>query len=294
MSDYQFEFEGRRFGLHLPVATTKDGFSPGEHSLESSDGTFRQSNARAFGIDSWTPGEWTWELHTDDAADAATALADMAELERAWKEAARSPFAGDVRELRYEIAGRERVVFGRPSQWTPNVNGLNYGYIEAQAVFRLADLNHYGELRTSSVSMVPATPGGLVSPLVSPLTTLAGGSRAGSLSSQAVGGDTPAPFRATIAAGSSALTNPVLRGEGWRIALGLTLAPGHSVTISTYPWEFGVTREDGAFLNGSLTPDSRLSKARLDHQGETLFFDGIDSSGTATCSVQWRPAYTTL
>lgn len=294
MSDYQFEFEGRRFGLHLPVATDKDGFNTGEDSLESSDGTFKRSNARAFGRDSWTPGEWTWELHTDDASDAATALEDVALLERAWKAAARSGDVGDVRELRYEIAGRRRVIYGRPSQWTPNLDGINYGLITAQAVFRRADLNHYGELRSVAVGLVPAVRGGLVAPLVSPLTTLLGGTRAVNLGQGEIGGDTAAPFRATITAGTSGLLNPVLRGDGWRVALSLSLAPGRSITVSSYPWESDVRLDSGGYLNGYLTPDSRLSKARLDPAGETLLFDGIDSSGTSTCSVQWRPAFTTI
>lgn len=294
MNDYQFEFEGQRFGLHLPVAVDGEGFDPGEDALEATDGAAPVTNSRSFGRDAWTPGDWTWEIHTDDAGDAATALEDMAQLERIWKAAARSKKVADVRPLKYQVAGRERVIFGRPGQWTGNVDGLHYGKIDAQIVFRRADLLHYGDARSVVVESEASPNAGLVAPIVAPIVTLAGGSRGGVLSSQAVGGDAPAPFVATITAGNAPLTNPALRGDGWKIALTMTLAPGRSVRISTYPWEADVTRDTGGYLNGYLTPDSRLSKARLDPTGEALFFDAIDSSGTSTCSVQWRPAYSTI
>lgn len=297
MSDYQFEFEGLTFGLHCPVAVTADGFDQGEDSLTSTDGEHVFTNSRSFGRDSWQPSDWTFELHTDTAGTAAEALADYAALEALWRATSEETAkTGEVLMLRYGVAGRERMVYGRPGQITSNLEQVHVGLISGQMAFRRADLLHYdAESRTVNVGMTPASDiGGLVAPLVSPITTLLGGGRTGTLTASGVGGDAPAPFRASITAGDSALLNPSLSGGDWKIELATTLQPGEVVYISTYPWDMGVTSASGAYLNGLLTPESRLSRARLNPSGDALFFDGVDSSGMAGCSVVWQPAYRTL
>lgn len=294
VQDYQFEFEGVRFGLRLPVAITADGFDPGEVALEAAEARHRYARARSFGTDVWTPPDWSWELHTNDSVDAAESLADMGALASVWLKAAYASKAGAVWPLFYQIGGRRRVVFGRPGAFTDDLNNLHRGLTSAQPVFRLAELRYYdADERSTLVGLVPSEPIGFTFPMVFPMTTLAGASRVGTLSANEVGGDTETPFRATITAGQDGLVNPVLRGAGWKLGLNAELSPGDTVTISTYPWDASV-RVNGAINNGLLTIDSRLSRALLDPEGEALFFDGVDSSGTSTCIVQWRPAHTTI
>jgi len=295
VTDYRFRFEDVEFGLHCPVAPDKDGFDTGTVEVEASEAAARYTNSRNFGRDSWKPADWSWDLHTDTAVTAEEALRDISELLSVWSEAGETTEVGKVFPLYYSVAGRERVVFGRPgSAAEPVLDSIELGLITAQLVFRRADTLHYdAQPRSVVVGLQAAEPIGFTAPFTAPIQTLAGAGRTGVLSNEDVGGDRPAPFRATITAGVQSVVNPSLSGQGWKIQLNKTLAPGDVLEVSTYPWDLGV-RLNGASARGLLSLDSRLSKARLRHSGEALYFDGVDSSGTSTCTVQWRPAHRTI
>ena len=53
-------------------------------------------------------------------------------------------------------------------------------------------------------------------------------------------------------------------------------------------------RSDGVRLPAALSLASRPSRARLRPQGESIRFDALDSSGTASCQIRFRPALTTI
>ncbi|MGL5850182.1 MAG: hypothetical protein ACRCZD_05290, partial [Phycicoccus sp.] len=211
-------------------------------------------------------------------------------LARAWDASAVRSTPGALSVLRYNLGGRVRRVYGRPRRFSVAMRTTLWsGVTAAVADFQLADVLHYDdELQSVGVSIVPASTGGLVSPLKSPLSTLGGGARQGVIS---VGGSAPTPFRATV---RGPITNPWIAGPGWRIELATTLASDQSITINTRPGASSVLRQDGASMAGSLSRTTRLSTAVLRPGPSEITFGGTDPTGTASCTLTWRNAHHSL
>ncbi len=193
------------------------------------------------------------------------------------------------------MAGRTRIVYGRPRRYaSSNDNALMRGLVRITAEFQRADRLFYGDEEFTIYMGAQATvTEGLTSPIISPITTIANTPTDGT--TPVIGGDVPAPFVATITGpDSGSLVNPRLSTPTWEIQLLTEIPSGYSVQVNTYPWGLRATRSDGANLSGFLSAQSRLSKARLAVAGETIQFDGLDSSGTATCAITWRSAYLTI
>src|SRR5690625_7253348 len=104
--------------------------------------------------------------------------------------------------LRYELGGRGRRVVGRPRRFhessSPSIREA--GLINVVCTFQLSDPRSFGagEGNTGEVTLtlVPESTGGLVAPLVSPLTTTRrGGVRAGVVVNP---GDAPSPVAVTF------------------------------------------------------------------------------------------------
>lgn len=292
LDSFQFEFEGIVFGYGAVVAVADGGFDPGDDDAAYQDAINGFTDSVSFGEDSVSPANWSWQLFTADARDDAEALSDMSALGRKWRDPAFRRAVGEVRPLRYGLSGRKRVVYGRPRHFANALdNGITYGLINATAEFARADTYFYDdEVFSVGVMIQPQTSLGLISPLVSPITTLV---QETSIQGVIVpfDGDIPAPFEAKF---FGPVVNPQVSMPGWEIQLLITIAAGDSVSVSTYPWGARATRSDGADVSGYLTANSRLSKARLDPAGGYARFNGIDSSGTATCIISWRPTYSTI
>lgn len=291
LADYQFSLDGVVFGYGAAVGVPADGFQPDGDEYTVQDNERPSSDSIAFGEDYRTPGDWSWTLHTNDAEDDVAAMAAMKDLELAWRGDATRRFPSKVSELRYAIAGRTRIVYGRPRRWAPSFdNRILSGYREVDCDFRRADTLFYDdEFKTSAVTIVQSVGNGLTAPIISPVTTLQGAAREGTL--PAIGGDVPAPFRATI---NGPVSRPSITGVGWSIELDMVIAAGDTVVISTYPWEMRATLNGNTNVSGRLSANTRLSKARLAPTGETVYFNGIDNTGGATCTIFWRPAYSTM
>lgn len=242
------------------------------------------SDSRAFGRDQHSGPAWTFELRFGRNISAATALAALGDVTHAWRSPSREP--GDESVLRYRAGGRTRRVYGRPRNFSQNPNLLfSHGYLVGAGQFVTSDAFHYAdELRSVVVTLVPTNAGGLVSPLISPLTTVAGGSRQGIISD--VGGDAPAPV---IVKFHGPVSAPSVGAGDWVVGLKGSLAHDESVTIDTRTMT--VLRNDGASLAGDLTRGTYLSQARLAPGAQELVFRGSDSTGTATCTVSWRPTF---
>lgn len=294
LSDYQFELGGVRFGKGCPVELDDEGWDVGADDPQSQDVFNSVTDSFAFGDDALQPSIWTWALHTDDARSIDEALADDRELDLAWKTSYDRRRPGSLAELRYAFAGRTRLVYGRPRRYASGkTNRIMRGYLQITAEFARADTLFYGdEVVTATIGLQPPAAYGLVSPITSPITTL---TNTPTLSTTpAVGGDVPTPFIATIHGPTTgSLTNPKISTDTWQLELLTTIEAGSSITIDTHPWVSKATRSDGAVVS-SFSARSRFSKARLAPEGETLRFDGIDSSGTATCQIAARPAYMTI
>src|SRR5699024_5748114 len=125
---------------------------------------------------------------------------------------------GHVMSLRYEIAGRWRRVVGRPRRFressSPSTRAA--GLIDITCTFQLSDPRSFSADPSGEVSLtlVPESSGGLVAPLVSPLTTTRrGGVRAGVVDNP---GDAPSPVVVTF---YGPVANPKVYGDGWEVGL---------------------------------------------------------------------------
>lgn len=238
---------------------------------------------RFFGRDLLSGPTWTFEFRMGSATPEAS-LAALAGITRCWRSAPRDTGAESV--LRYSVGGRTRRVYGRPRRFSQNPNLVFImGHIAAAGQFVTKDSLHYGdELQSLTVTLVPGDAGGLVSPLISPLTTVAGGTRQGIIPD--VGGDAPAPLTATF---RGPVTNPSVSSRGWVIGLNTSLAYDQSVTVDTRNGT--VLRNDGASLGGALTRRTYLPEARLQPGAQEIIYTGTDPTGTSSCTVAWRPAF---
>lgn len=239
-------------------------------------------DGRIFGRDLESGPTWAFDFRKGPGTVGA-ALEELAKVTGAWRSAPRGP--GQESVLRYAVGDRTRRVYGRPRRLTPDPNLLHsLGYLAATGEFVTADGYQYADEATSvSLSLIPGNAGGLVSPLVSPLTTVAGGQRQGLVW---VEGDAPAPMEIIF---RGPLTNPMVSSTGWSVRLNASLAHDQSVTLDTRKGT--VRRNDGANLAGALSRSSYLPEARLQPGAREIIFTGNDATGTGSCSVSWRPAF---
>lgn len=292
LSDGSFELDGFQFGGESDsVVVQPGGFDSGTANWRTQDQDNPSGDSLMFGRDFLTGPTWGFVLLSNEytATDALDSLDAMATL---WLNNASRSTPGAVSTLRYNIGGRTRRVYGRPRRWNTAVTpGLWSGVAPVIADFKRVDALHYDDaLRTIQVSIIPATTGGLLAPLAAPLSTLGGGERQGVIDS--VGGSAPTPFIAVI---EGPITSPWISGPGWKLTFLTTLAYDQSLTVDTRPWAKTILRQDGASLAGTLTRTSTpLAEALLKPGGAELIFGGIDATGTARCTVSWRPTYHSL
>src|SRR5690606_36208414 len=107
---------------------------------------------------------------TDDPDDNHDELGWLAE---AWRGDAIRTTPGAVAELHSCVAGRQRLVYGRPRRFSPIVTAPNSGYSQMTAEFvTVDDLWYSAKETTLRVPLVPPPAGGLEAPLEAPLSTV--------------------------------------------------------------------------------------------------------------------------
>lgn len=277
------EFGGRTGSLIVA------GFDPGSADLRTQDHERPQRDGAMVGRDYLGSTTWAFDISTNrravlEAAESAAALAV------AWRPPER--LQGNVTvPLSYELGGRWRRVYGRPGKFA----GIKGDVLAMQGVgkitadFRVTDPLFYDDAETSVVlDIVPASSGGLVAPLVAPLTSVRSSApRAGFVDNL---GDAATPLKVTF---HGPVLNPWVRAAaGWEIGLTGTLAYDVSVTVD--PLAGTVTRSDGAPVAGMLTRATRLSKSLLPVGQSELTFGGSDITGTATATLSWRHAFQSI
>lgn len=282
LQDGDFELDGYVFsgsrdlplyvqgvGLSFSGDRTQDVLNPfGEDALQGRD--FR------------TPPLWTFGLRVGHGGAEAT-LASLAALTRAWNKTAPIPGAESV--LRYAIAGRTRLVYGRARELFPDLaQAFDLGRVVASAKFQTKDTWYYAdEVQSLTVGLVPVNSGGLRAPLRAPLTASPGSSRQGLVT---IGGDAPAPVGVTF---KGPISNPLVSSSGWQIGLNTTLAYDQSVTIDARTGS--ALRNDGVSLAGALTRRTYLPEARLQPGSREIIFAGTDATGLSSCTVRWRNTF---
>lgn len=282
LQDGDFELDGYMFSGSRRRPLYVQGFGV------SSSGDRTQDVLNPFGEDAQqgrdfrVPPLWTFGLRVGHGGAAAT-LANLAALTQAWNKKAAVPGAESV--LRYAIAGRTRLVYGRARELFPDFSqAFDLGRVVASAKFQTKDTWFYDdEVQSLTVGLIPVNAGGLKAPLRAPLTASPGSSRQGLV---AVGGDAPAPLEVVF---KGPILNPVASSTGWQVGLNATLAYDQTVTINTRTGT--ALRNDGVSLAGALTRRTYLPEARLRPGSREIVFAGTDASGLSSCTVRWRNTF---
>lgn len=285
----EFDIDGYRFGCDHPVAVLD--WDTGVREVRTQDVDRPGAHGVLFGRDYDSPPEWTFTVRAKNS-DKAAAFDVISEFRQRWQA---SQGVGEMSVLKYGLPGRERKVYGRPRRWSlagdaPR-QGINIGRLVGLCTFQLSDPRSFGagpgNTGETVLTLVPESTGGLIAPLVTPLTTTRrGGERAGVIRNP---GDAPTPITVTF---HGPVSNPKLYGEGWEIGLTGNLAYDEKITVNALGKS--VTRSDGANMGGRLTRGTRLNKAALAPGEQEIWFTGADETGTAKAVVSWSAAYWSL
>jgi len=265
-------------------------FTPGASDVVVQDAQRAQGDGLIVGRDFLGAATWAFDIDTRAGGEAGAAAAD-ASLHKEWDNPAVRTNPNTTVPLSYQLAGRWRRVYGRPGKYA-GINGntmTKRGIGRITCDFRVTDPLHYDDVESSVVlTIVPGTVGGLTSPLMAPLSTVRSSApRAGNVLNA---GDAATALKVTF---HGPVTNPWVRSAtGMEIALNGTLAYDQTVTIN--PRAGTVTRQDGTNAAGLLTRKTRMSTTRLQPGTTVLSFGGTDPPGTATATLSWRNAYTSI
>ena len=291
LEEFQFELDNYVFGHRRPIFVDQDGFDPGDDTVLEQDQINPINGSRVMGRDVPSAGTWTFSMHVDQE-DPETALAELANLAKIWRNGSTGFQTGrTVKMLRYNLAGRTRVVFGRPRRFSakPN-NRLLGGYLPPLATFDLSDSLHYDDVADLvDLVMVPDVSGGFAFPASFPITFTRDP-------------DAEAPGAITI--GGDAATNPVVTFYGpilnpgltigtFKLGLSGSIGEGGSVTVDTRPWAQTITRA-GDTSGVKLSRDTRLVRASLRPGTYSALFRGVDTTGQSRCRILWRNAWHSL
>lgn len=284
-----FRFGGVEFGGNTG-ALLVTGFNPGPAENRADDKPAPGRDGVIAGQDFLGGATWAFDLSTN-RDDLGGARATAAALEAAWKDPAIRLNATAKVPLSYEMDGAWRRVYGRPGQ----IQGMGADVLASLGVgrltadFRVLDPLHYEEEETAVVlTIVPATTGGLEAPLAAPLSTVRSSApRAGQVVN---GGDAATPLKVVF---HGPVTDPWVRSTaGLEVGLTGSLAYDQSITVD--PLAGTVTRQDGSPAAGLLTRKTRLTGTMLQPGPTELTFGGTDPTGTATATLAWRNAYTSI
>jgi len=281
----RLRFEGLEIGDDLPLFV--ESFEPGGADIR---GTVMDRPQR----DGVIPGREfrgmrTWGLSiATNTSDLQGALEQDALLASRWLDPKYRVDPLTMVPLSYELGGRWRRVYGRPGQY----QGVDGGIYSVQGVgqidcdFRVMDLRHFDDVeKVVTLPIVPASTGGLMAPLVAPLSTVRSSEpRVGLVNNT---GHAPTPLKVVF---RGPVTNPYVRSlnNGWEIALQGSLAYDQSVVVDSFA---GTVMRGRTPVAGWLTRKTRLSSAVLPVGMSDISFGGEDPTGTATVELRWRPAY---
>jgi hypothetical protein len=289
LDDFQFDLDGFLFGKGLPVIVDEEGFDPGDPDKIVQDGVNPITGTRMFGRDMQGASTWTFACGVDES-DVETALEGAAAMGSKWRdEKWLEPEA--IAALRYCIAGRTRVVFGRPRRFSfkPNNRILN-GYIPPVATFDLVDTKHYDDVEQFvDLQLTPPSLGGFAVPFEAPLAIeLPPGSTI--QGSMTVGGDTSTAVSVTF---YGPLRDGVVK-IGSSVEIGFTgvLSATQTITVDARPWALSVKRTGGTAA--PLSRKTRLNNCKLPKGSYQATLSGSDETGTGRARVRWRNAHSTL
>jgi len=289
--DEAMELDDYAFGGHVHGQTVVmiEDVTFDSPDVVSVDRQLPRSDGIRFGRDYRGGRTITINMHVF-GAHGADGMAILNDLAAAWSgdEARRLP--GSVQTLRISYAGRTRRVYGRSRRFAPvATKTASTGWAPVVADFRCVDHLFYDDVeKVNEVGIVPPSGGGLVAPLVAPLTTLGISYAPGEIT---VGGTVPC-WPVFIIKGPISLPTIDVIGE-YRVTLATIIREDEFVIVDPRPWSRGVRLNGTQSIAGQLTPASpRLSEVRLTPGPHEIILSGLDETGTSSLTVAWRDCYT--
>lgn len=261
----------------------------GSAELHTDDTDRPRSDGLAFGQDFRGGRLIGFELGVfgDNETEARETLDDLAS---AWRGDTVRTTPGAMAQLQTRNVGRERVMFGRPRRFALLEEDIHQGVVLVSADFTAADdLFYEAEEQSETIFLVPQASGGLITPLISPLTTTAESNRSRLVR---VGGQVPTYPVFTI---QGPITNPAIEVVNeWSMTFLTSLASDQALIVDTRPWA-RTARVGNGSRAGTLTHTSRrIATATLSPGDHEVALRGIDATGTASLQVTWRDAFTSL
>jgi hypothetical protein len=215
-------------------------------------------------------------------------LDHLDQLEGWWRDERLRNHPQTLAMLRSCEAGRITRVYGRPRDYEEVAGPLTrVGYTPVVCVFVMLDDRFYADEESSETAgLAPPPDGGLVAPLVAPLTT--------TLESLGQGAVIIGGARSTwiVVEFHGPVLNPSAAiGDSVVVGLVGSVPDQEVVTVDPRPWSRGVTRGDGANQAGLLAPSTPpLRDLRLPPGVHQVTYRGTDATATSTCVVRWRDA----
>jgi len=290
LREKQYDLGGVTFGFGSPIEVKNGGWVPGSSPMRTADADNPTGDGVRMGKDYKAGTTWSFSLFTNAETedDAWETLGDLAAQ---WDDEEVRLNSGAVVPLRYRVAGKNRVVYGRPRRWTATpANESMQGRIDIEADFALADPTIYDDvLKTQIVPIAPPLEldAGLMVPFIGPFISSAGASvRESSIT---VGGNTSTPVILTFI---GPVRNASVRVGGWMAALPDPVLVDDPVTIDARPWVRSATKQNGGGVRVSPRV-TRISKMWLPPGNHEVIFTGEDNTSTASVLVSWRDAYRT-
>lgn len=286
LKDGQFELDGYVFGGRSANSLWVSNYKIGAPKRTDTNAQNPVGNNTLFGRSFLSGPDWEFEMAML-TGDENTALAGLETAMGIWYNEVKYEKPETEAILRYARGGRTRRVYGRPKDFEFDTNGflVNEGSWDAKASFQAADPLYYDDVeRVAVLQLRTPTEVKITLPNVFPWMHTPSAEQTAVIDD--VGGTVNAPMRIVV---SGPIADFIIRGDGWYIQMIATLAAGESVTIDTR--KMTVLKNNGVSLAGALTRGSTLRNARLRPGQDNFKFQGIDTTGTARCSVYWRPTY---
>ncbi len=286
-AEYEEDFQ---FGRDTNILVRKYTESPTELIENMSQNP--RANGKRFGreyyggmILTFEGDIWTARNHPGDKE---AALKERARFRAAWHPQELRDNPGKLTTLRLNRGNRKRRVYGRPGSFDPVDGRGSLGWIPYTATFRCVDHNYYDDAEYSEViPFIAEESGGLVGPLIGPISSSDGGEASGLLTAR---GDKPSWLITRI---YGPISDPVVVVQNrWAYHMPIALLADEFVTVDPTPWNRGVRKNNGAYLAGKFDSLSAPLSRQVIYPGpNSIALFGNDPTGTSKLEVFWRDTY---
>lgn len=187
---------------------------------------------------------------------------------------------------------RNRLVYGRPRTFKPNIARVRKGVAGYTALFQTNDPNFYsGTEKVATITPVPASSGGIKSPVKTPVITVGSTQE---VSAAVNAGDLPAWPTVQFRGPAQTSSLELLSGSTvlWSLSIPDAIQYDEVLTVDTRPWSRSATI-NGRPANGRVR-GTQLEKCLIPVGTYQWRYRVTDRTGTAYAVMKWRDAYASL